>query len=205
MADYFAGFGGASAAFMDDDAWRVRRFDNFNSDIEELTVLDILEAPVSGFPWQPDLAWFSPPCTAFSLAYNAPQAIAGRAGIDYAPDMSLVHRTAEIIKATEPLSWVVENVSGSQKWFKEYFGRPTQIIGPFVLYGNFPKLAMSRDFEHESKHLSSFTSEQYDEARAQIKAENDENMRARLRAIVPTELSQALKDSMELQQTIFDY
>jgi len=87
MVDYFAGFGGASQSFLNRDSWRVRRFDIYDSKIENLTQIDIMKAPIEGFPYKPHLAWFSPPCDEFSTAFNAigPKTI--REGLPFEPNM----------------------------------------------------------------------------------------------------------------------
>ena len=188
MVDYFAGFGGASEAFIPDHEWRVRRFDIWDSGIENLTQIDLLEAPLVGLPYRPELAWFSPPCDGFSQGFNAlgPRTI--RAGLPYEPDMTLANRVKEIIEHTKPQYWIVENVIGSISWLEPLFGPPRQIIGPYVLFGNFPLLAISRDWKPESKA-----------------AMGPCELRPRLRAIIPLEISQSLFDAMTNQRSIFDY
>ena len=197
MVDYFAGFGGASQAFLNREnrstmncpnSWKVRRFDIYDSGIENLTQIDLLESPLVGLPYKPELAWFSPPCDGFSQGFNAlgPRTI--RAGLPYEPDMTLANRVKEIIEHTKPAVWCVENVVGSITWLEPLFGPPRQIIGPYVLFGNFPLLVMPRDFEPPSK-TSLGPSE----------------LRPRLRAIIPMEISQAFYDLMMNQRTIFDY
>ena len=107
MVDYFAGFGGASQAFLNREnrstmncpnSWKVRRFDIYDSGIENLTQIDLLESPLVGLPYKPELAWFSPPCDGFSQGFNAlgPRTI--RAGLPYEPDMTLANRVKEIIE-----------------------------------------------------------------------------------------------------------
>ena len=156
MVDYFAGFGGPSQAFLNRDSWKVRRFDIYNSEIENLTQIDLLKAPLEGLPYRPELAWFSPPCDEFSTAFNAigPRTI--REGLPFEPNMALA--------------------------------KYRQIIGPYILWGNFPKLNLMRDFKPPSKT-----------------AYGPHEDRPRLRAIIPAEISQALFDAMENQRTIFDY
>jgi len=79
-------------------------------------------------------------------------------------------------------------VAGAITWLEPLFGKYHQIIGPYILWGNFPKLAISRDWEPPSKT-----------------AHGPHEDRPRLRAIIPAEISQALFDAMENQRTIFDY
>lgn len=188
MADYFAGFGGASTCFVKKPGWRVRRFDNWDSGSPDMTVIDILEAPIEGFPFKPRLAWFSPPCDEFSLAFNAIRPRTIREGGCFEPNMDLAQRTFDIIQQTEPESWVVENVVGSIKFFEPLFGPPRQIIGPYVLFGNFPRLILPDGWEPPKKTDVPPC-----------------DLRPRLRAIIPREISQALFDSINNQRTIYDF
>ena len=137
MADYFAGFGGASTCFIEKDNWKVRRFDNWDSGSPDLTVVDILEAPIEEFPFKPRLAWFSPPCDEFSQGFNAIGPTTRREGGVFAPNMDLAKQTLAIIQHTEPDTWIVENVVGSIKYFEPLFGPPRQIIGTLCFVWQF--------------------------------------------------------------------
>jgi site-specific DNA-cytosine methylase len=187
MVDYFAGFGGASQSFLNHDSWKVRRFDIYDSGIENLTQIDLLKAPLAGLPFKPDIAWFSPPCDEFSTAFNAIGPTAIRSGLPFEPNLTLVNRVVEIIQHTKPKYFVVENVAGAIPWLEPLFGKYHQIIGPYILWGNFPKLNMMRDFKPPSKT-----------------ALGPHENRPRLRAIIPAEISEALFDVMNNQRTIYD-
>jgi len=132
------------------------------------------------------LIWASPPCLAFSTAYNAPKPTAQRAGIDYKPDMSLVKRAMEIIEELKPKHFVIENVAGASKDFEPLLGTPRQIIGPFLLWGSFPYIDEDRFWHHHKKDHD----------------KRHEELRSNLRAVIPLEISQALKNSIETQTTL---
>ena len=188
MVDYFAGFGGASEAFIKNTNWKVRRFDIYDSGVPELTQIDLLKAPLVGLPFKPELAWFSPPCDEFSRGFNAIGPRTEREGGCFEPNMELAELVIDIINATEPKTWIVENVVGSIKYLEPLFGPPRQIIGPYVLYGNFPKLILPNFWSHPAKT-----------------AMGPCELRPRLRAIIPIEISEALLLAMENQRSIFDY
>lgn len=185
MIDLFSGLGGASEAFLND--WSVLRYDS-NPNFQDLpctTICDLKNYEIK-IRHQVDLLWASPPCDEFSLGFNAPQAIANRAGVEYQPDMSLVLRSLELIKQLQPSTWVLENVVGSIKWIEPILGPPRQIIGPYVLWGTFPFIDLDRDWQPESKV----------DVTTNRKAE---------RSRVPFMISKQLKKAVENQQTIFDY
>ena len=93
------------------------------------------------------------------------------------------------IKITKPKYWIIENVVGSIRYFKEYLGEPRQIIGPYVLWGNFPTL-------------------QVDKSRLDRKQDRDSTphpLRSNRRAKVSFEVSRALKDAIENQKSITSF
>ena len=78
---------------------------------------------------------------------------------------------------------------GSIRYFKEYLGEPRQIIGPYVLWGNFPTL-------------------QVDKSRLDRKQDRDSTphpLRSNRRAKVSFEVSRALKDAIENQKSITSF
>jgi len=151
VLDLFSGFGGWSQAFVN-HGHEVMRIENnpLLKDVPHTTLMCvkefrdwIIEQQQNGFAIsRPDLILASPPCYEFSNAYNAPRAEAHRAGFDYEPNMELVEVTLEIIQLLCPKYFIVENVNGSQVFFKPYFGKPRQKIGAFVLYGNYPAISV---------------------------------------------------------------
>ncbi len=194
--DLFAGFGGASKAFVDSGRWDVLRIDNnpLLSEVEHMDIKCVFEfrdwcrMNQSTIYESVDVIWASPPCYEFSLAYNAPRVIAARAGEDWNPSVELLEATLEIISILKPRYWVIENVRGSIKYFRDLLGEPMQIHESIVLWGNYPM------FEPEpfpTKH-------QKDKRHAG-------ELRANYRAEIPIEVSKALLDAVECQKTIFDY
>ena len=145
--DLFSGLGGASEAFVQDlDNWTVLRIDNnpllggvpytIIDDIEQIPArIEKHEGILPNHLWKIDCIWASPPCKDFSNAYSSPKSIHIREhGIgSYKPDMTLLKKAKEIIDLVKPKYWVIENVVGSIRYFREYLGEPRQIIGPYVL------------------------------------------------------------------------
>jgi hypothetical protein len=190
MIDLFSGLGGASEAFIQDPNYSVLRYDN-NPAFENLpgtTICDLLNYEIK-IRHDIDLIWASPPCLEFSTAYSAPKSVAQRAGIEYKPNLDLVKRAIEIIEDLEPKYFVIENVAGASKDFEALLGKPRQIVGCFFLWGNFPLIHVDRDFEH-------------------LKADNDDRhseLRSNIRAKIPLEISEGIKEAIENQTSIFEY
>lgn len=197
--DLFSGLGGASEAFVQDfDNWSVLRIDNnpLLSGIPFTIIDDVSKVKKAVRVYHKnkiECIWASPPCTDFSNAYSSPKSIHVREhGIEsYKPDMSLLIAAMEIIETVKPKYWVIENVVGSIRYFQEFLGEPRQIIGPYVLWGNFPILEINesslvpkskKDVKHSSHPL-----------------------RSNYKAKVDFEISAALKRTIETQQSILDY
>jgi len=151
MVDLFSGLGGASEAMLKD--WEVLRFDNnpLLANIPKTTIVDIKDLAPTLIPYRNgmkkiDLIWASPPCREFSNGFASPKSIATREiGLEnYVPDMGLLEEAIKIIDIAKPKFWVIENVVGSIRYFKDYLGEPRQIIGPYVLWGNFPLLDVDK-------------------------------------------------------------
>ena len=199
--DLFSGLGGASEAFAQDlGDWSVLRIDN-NLLVQGVPFTRIeCVKELSKIVWpfahpegkKIDCIWASPPCREFSHGYNSPKSVAARnGGLDaYEPDMSLLEATLEIIQIVKPKFWVIENVVGSIRYFAEYLGEPRQIIGPYVLWGNFPLLDV-------------------DESQIATKASKDVHssnpLRSNYKAKVDIAISQALKFAIENQKSLFDF
>jgi len=196
--DLFSGLGGASEAFVMSENWSVLRIDNnplFNqipcTIIDDVT--DIAKQ-VMPYPYEKvDCIWASPPCRDFSGGYNSPKSQASRSemGMEaYEPDMSLLEAAIEIIDIVKPKYWVIENVVGSIRYFAEYLGEPRQIVGPYVLWGNFPFLDI------DASKLKS---------KASKDVHSSNPLRANIKAKVDLEISTALKNALEQQHCILDY
>tara|TARA_R110001599_G_scaffold340548_1_gene560940 strand:- start:876 stop:1499 length:624 start_codon:yes stop_codon:yes gene_type:complete len=200
--DLFSGFGGASEAFaLDLDNWTVLRIDNnpLLGGVPFTVIDDInnLQPQNYGqrFPVgrnQIDVIWASPPCRDFSNAFSSPKSIHVREhGLDsYKPDISLLIAALEIIETVKPKYWVIENVVGSIRYFRDLLGEPRQIIGPYVLWGNFPYLDIDAS-QLESK------------SKKDVHSSNP--LRSNYKAKVDFEISSSLKDAIENQKSILSY
>jgi len=198
--DLFSGLGGASEAFIQDtNNWTVLRIDNNpllsgvpNTMMQDIEVLANNIFGPQNIKKKIDVIWASPPCRDFSGGYNSPKSIAIREiGIDnYEPDMSLLIATLKIIEIVKPKYFIIENVAGSIRYFEEFLGAPRQIIGPYVLWGNFPYVAA-------------------DESKLESKKSKDKHsanpLRSNYKAKVDFEISRALKEAIENQKSIIDY
>jgi hypothetical protein len=96
----------------------------------------------------------------------------------------------QIIETVKPKYWVIENVVGSIRYFKEYLGEPRQIIGPYVLWGNFPMIDLKAEMIIPKKYKDS---------------NSRDPLRSNRRAKVDLLLSIKLKEAIENQTSIFDY
>ena len=196
VLDLFSGLGGASEAFLRSGDKVIRIENNpLLSHIPNAKLFDIKSKEFDNFimtdqsmnkPF--DLVWASPPCLEFSMAFNAPKSIARRKGIDFKPNMTLVMRAKEIIDYLQPKYWVIENVMGAQEFFNPIFGKPTQIINSFCLWGNFPKIPMPPNYHHLKHDVGS-----------------KNLLRSNYRAIIPFEVSEQLRRSIIEQKTLGDY
>lgn len=193
MLDLFSGLGGWSEAMMNRNDWIVHRFDNNPAlEIVPNTTIADLNQMVEGHDWVGfDLITASPPCLDFSNAYSAPRPTARREEREFTPDMTCVVTAVSIIENARThnpkLNWVIENVYGAIPDFAPILGPPRQIVGPFALWGNFPLLHLPRAWSHS-------------------KAEGDtwstDPLRANRRAMIPLEVSEALRAAHSAQTTI---
>lgn len=195
MVDLFSGLGGASEAMVLDPKWNVLRIENNpilrNVPFTYMADVKNVQHNVKSNWLVPklDLIWASPPCREFSLAYGAPAPTAAREGIEFVPDCSLLEAAIDIIETVKPKYWVIENVVGAIKHFKKYLGEPRQIVGPYVLWGNFPLLPPGLEVS----------------TKASKDVNNRNPLRSNLKAKVDFNLSQALKVAIENQKSIFEY
>lgn len=194
MLDLFSGLGGASQPMLDHD-WEVLRIENnpLLEAVPETFIMDVndfdfkhMTSPANSV----DLIWASPPCLEFSQAFSAPKPKARREGIDFEPDLSLMLKAKEIIDFAKPKFWVIENVMGAIKDFTPHLGTPRQIIGPFVLWGNFPYLRMPGDFEH--------TKRMHDR-------HSKNPLRQNYKAVIPYPLADSLRRAVEEQRSILEW
>ncbi len=194
MLDLFSGLGGASEAFLSCPGWSVLRIDNnpLLSGVPNTVIMNIDDLTPIGREEKIELVWASPPCTNFSGGFSSPKSIASRTiGLDnYEPNMDLLCRAIEIIDIVKPKYWVIENVAGSIRYFKEYLGEPRQIIGPYVLWGNFPMIDLKPELIIPKKYKDT---------------NSRDPLRSNRRAKVDLLLSQRLKEAIEKQKSIMDF
>lgn len=188
--DLCSGLGGWSEAFVQ-AGHEVFRFEN-NPDLQHIPhtyCLDVRHYAdwISNFP-KPDLILASPPCLQFSLAFNAPKAVAARAGESYEPDMSVVQACLEIIQIGLPQWWILENVAGACPDFKPLLGSHRQKIGPFFLWGKFPYLPNLGETKHSKSQIS-----------------GSQELSSNVRALIPFELSWAVLQLWREQTTLLEW
>ena len=197
MLDLCSGLGGASEAMLN-HGWEVARIENNpllqmvpNTTIMSIQQLrdDIKSQLSAGVkPADIELVWASPPCIDFSLGYHSPRSKAIRAGEDYYPayGIELVQICKEIIDMLQPRYWMIENVRGAIQYLEPILGPPKMIIDSIVIWGKFPSFAMPPDYKH---------------VKDDSKWSNDP-LRANARALIPYEVSNAIRQSIEAQKTL---
>jgi len=199
MIDLFSGLGGASEAFLR-DGWHVIRYDNnrafcrLGSNMVPNTAYcdmmnwkEYLEG--NDLPDNIEFVWASPPCYEFSNAANAPRAKAAHEGRldEYNPDMTLLENTINAIEWLQPKYWCIENVIGSTRYFEHYLGKPNMIMGPYVLWGNFPPGVFKLEVSNEKK----LAGDKY----------RHSPLRSNYRAKIPLWLSEQMLDTLKHQTT----
>lgn len=197
VLDLFSGLGGFSEAFLraGDEVVRVEN-NPLLSEVPCTSIEDVKEMrdrlqqfKDEGQPIRKiDLVLASPPCLEFSLAFSAPRGVAQRNNEEFEPSLELLEITLEIIDIIQPRWWVIENVIGSARYFERLGLIPHQIHGSCVFYGKFPKF--------ESPHMPT-------------KKEKDswhgDPLRMNKRALIPLELSKALRNAITSQKTLFEF
>lgn len=180
LVDLFAGLGGASEAFVQHPDWKVFRIDNspLVESVDCMIQCDMIEFDCRNLGIEKiDVIWASPPCTEFSTA-RVPQI--------QNPDLTLIKRTIEIIEATNPRAWIIENVRGAIKHFLPLLGPPRLILGPYCFWGNFPLFWVEMEGHSKLKDDPWST----------------DPLRAHKRAYVPIEISRAFLESLKNQTTL---
>ncbi len=164
--DLFSGTGGATAAFRLRPAWRVVALElepRRRSPLGPEVRADVRRLPLRG---SVDFLWASPPCTEFSQA---------DARVEQAtkhPNTSLVAATLAAVAELRPRFWILENVRGAIP----FLGIPVQKVGPWCLWGYFPKIEVTPSLARHRK---------------------SGKPSAEARAAVPFELSEAVARSVE--------
>ena len=194
MVDLYSGLGGASEAFHRSADWEVLRIENNEELLGFVPNTWFHDVPelLNASKWRAvkgnmTLLWASAPCTDFSQGYNAPGPKAKREGRVFHPDMTLIQAAVDLRELWEPKFWCFENVIGAIPFFEPLLGKPTQIIGPFVLWHNLPYLVMPEGFKAENKPSISGGA-----------------LRANLRGKIPLALSEAVLTAATLP-TLEDY
>lgn len=195
MIDLCSGFGGASQAFEESDEWTVRRFEN-NPDViaHSSTPPTIRFDIMKPMRWSrfagADLVWASPPCYEYTLGYEGPRGRHQRSGSKepYEPCLALPKRCLEIIQRISPTYWVIENVVGSISFLEPILGPPRLIIGPFVLWGEFPLFNVDLPRNHKATADKRWSA-----------------LRANHRAKIPGILSEGLRQVLSDQKVLGDF
>lgn len=202
--DLFAGFGGASEAFMDDPNWEVQRVDNNEllNQVENMTIANIyaLRDELKHHydnGWRPSkeitIVWASIPCNEVSLGFSSKRSQSDRGEIDnWYPEetMALLEATLQIIEILQPQYWVIENVRGSLTYFQDVLGKPRQIIAQkYVLYGKYPHIHVRGEIK------SKFDKDTW----------SNDPLRANKRAVIPIVISEALKEAIQCQTKLTDF
>jgi len=199
IIDLCSGLGGASEAFIQagDEVLRIENNILLMTvpGTEMMTVQQfrdfLIQLVDSGHQLpEVDLIWASPPCLAFSNAYDAPQSKARRDGADYQPDLGILKTCMEIIDILQPRYYVIENVAGAIKWFEEDLGPVNQKVGSFFLWGNHPHIIMPEGWSH---------------SKATDDVWSSNPLRANLRGLIPFEVSSSLRGAIVNQRSIFEY
>ena len=192
FVDLCSGVGGASQAFDQAPGWITIKIDIEGYLIDEnqgLLISDVTNVDATlclinrrlaelGFNHNDTLVvWASPPCTEFSCV-NKQRNVED-------PNLEILIACLEIIERLDCNYWIIENVKGAHQIFNEEIERtPTQIIGPFFLWGEFPLIAI----EHRDtfKHRKMLT-------------KGSRILRPHLRAKVPMAVSEGLRSAIDYQ------
>lgn len=198
VLDLFSGLGGFSEAFLQagDEVVRVENnpllLEVPNTSIECVRVVRdrLKKYKEEGHPIRNiDVVLASPPCLEFSLAYSAPRGVAQRQNQEYEPSLDLLQVVIEIISILQPRYWVIENVVGSARYFERLGLEVNQVHGACLFYGKFPKFStpqMKTKKQKDSWH--------------------GDPLRMNKRALIPLELSLALRTAIISQKTLYcDY
>jgi hypothetical protein len=197
VLDLFSGLGGFSEAFLraGDEVVRVEN-NPLLSEVPNTSIEDVIDVrnrlqqyQADGIPIRKiDCVLASPPCLEFSLAYSAPRSVAQRNNEDFEPSLELLQVVIDIIQILKPRFWVIENVVGSARYFERLGLEVNQVHGSCLFYGKFPKFKtppMKTKKEKDSWH--------------------GDPLRMNKRALIPLELSMALRKSIVEQKTIFEF
>ena len=99
-------------------------------------------------------------------------------------------RAITIIEELNPTYWCIENVVGAIKHFEPLLGEPRQIIGPFVLWGNFPLIDVDRFNTH---------------TKAGVDVWSTDPLRKNKRGKIPIELSSRVRIVLDSQLQLSEF
>jgi hypothetical protein len=197
ILDLFSGLGGFSEAFLraGDEVVRVEN-NPLLSEVPNTSIEDVKDVrdrlqryKEEGHPIrQIDVVLASPPCLEFSLAYSAPRGVAQRNNEEHEPSLDLLQVVIDIIDLVQPRYWVIENVVGSARYFKLLGIEVNQVHGACLFYGKFPKFKTPRMKSKKEKD-----------------SWHGDPLRMNKRALIPLELSMALRKAIVEQKTIFEF
>ena len=201
MLDLFSGKGGASSSMVGDPNWKVTTVDfeeKFNPDI----CADILDLSPEDFDEERcDLVWSSPPCNAFSFASiyhhwdKENDVFLPRQKKSY-ENLSLVYHSLYLIKGLNPVYWFLENPRAMlRKFIGESSGWVTYCqygedrMKPTDLWGRHPPSFKYKHCRYGAPcHIASPRGSKTGTQGLNSPPE---------RAIIPFELSLAVKQSIE--------
>lgn len=190
--DLCSGLGGWSEAFLQDE-WTVIRIETNEAlqYVPHTYQLDVTQWTdwADDLP-RPNVILASPPCLEFSTAYNAPKPKAKREGKEFQPDMTIVNCVRDIIQTYDPEWWVVENVNGAITALDPVYGRYKQQVGPFYLWGKFPRIHMPSGWSHSKEDHDVWSTDP---------------LRANKKAMIPFDVSFRLLKAIKETHTLWEW
>jgi len=213
VLDLFAGLGGFSQAFAESPRWDVTTVElkeKFDPDIQA----DIFDLYPSDFDADFDVILASPPCTQFSLAASSLERFIN--GEPQTPDardaVALVYHTLGLINGIAPTYWFLENPQG---WLRHVIGDPQgrvtycqygeEFQKPTDLWGEHPAGLTYRSCSagdnchvyNDSGEYEGWGKPENMGGKYAELAQREEIDRAALRALVPYDLSDAIREACE--------
>lgn len=204
MIDLYAGLGGASQAFVDDDEWEVYQIDNnatlldYNPDLIMMDCTDLYNMfrfVANKIAFRSEVTqvfiWASPPCLEFSTGYSAPAEVAKREGREFQPSLTCMLTAKQIIDYAREIShcrinWAIENVRGAINHFTPHLGKYQVNAGAYFVWGDFPKFEPTQEMKNHRKP---------DKRHSPI--------RSNIRAKIPKVFSETIKKQIENQYTLY--
>jgi len=210
VLDLFAGLGGFSQAFKDSDRWDVTTVDiegRFDPDIQA----DVFDLRPSDFGQDFDVVLASPPCTEFSLAASRYEKIVdGEPQTDDAADaVALAFHTLGLVRGLSPSYWFLENPRG---YLRQFIGQPTATVTycqygedymkPTDLWGTHPPMTYRSCQTGQDCHAYNTSGDHGGKGNCEVMDGTETALqqttsgdKAALRALVPYELSEAIRDA----------